>query len=340
MPTPSEPADHAEPRYPIRVAARRAGLTTATVRAWERRYRAVAPARTETDRRLYSEADIERLRLLRALAAAGRSLTDLSRVPTTRLRALVEGLAEPRAARTPRTARAAAARGREPAVLGALLRACDAAVRDMDAPKLQTLLGRALVGLPPRPFFERVVVPLLRRVGRLWERGEITVAHEHAAAVAVRQVLGWMLETFRAANESRGAAWSDTAPALVAATPQGERHELGALMVAVLAAAAGWRVSYLGADLPAADIAAAARKASARVVALSVVVPGAGDAIEPELRALRAALDDEVALLVGGAEAPGHAGLLAALGAARVERLRGVGPWLAEHAARPSARSA
>jgi methanogenic corrinoid protein MtbC1 len=326
------PSESVEPRYPIRVAARRAGLTTATVRAWERRYRAVAPARTETDRRLYSEADIERLRLLRTLAAAGRSVSDLSGESTARLRTLAarEPAAEPGARAAPRAERPTV---RQSAVLGTFLRACDAAVRDMDAPRLQSLLGRALVGLPPRPFLDRIVVPLLRRVGRLWERGEITVAHEHAASVAVRQILGWMLETFRAANESRGAAWRDTAPALVAATPAGERHEFGALMVAVLAAAAGWRVAYLGGDLPAADIAAAARGAGARVVAVSLVMPHDAAALEEELRALRRALADEVVLVAGGAGAEANAGLLAALGAARPGRLAALGTWLADRAA-------
>ena len=330
------PSESGEPRYPIRVAARRAGLTTATVRAWERRYHAVAPARTETDRRLYSEADIERLRLLRTLAAAGRSVSDLSGESTARLRTLAarEPAPESDAGAAPSAARRAVGQpAREPAVLGTFLRACDAAVRDMDAPRLQSLLGRALVGLPPRPFLDRVVVPLLRRVGRLWERGEITVAHEHAASVAVRQVLGWMLETFRAANESRGAAWRDTAPALVAATPAGERHEFGALMVAVLAAAAGWRVAYLGGDLPAADIAAAARGAGARVVAVSLVMPHAAAVLEEELRALRRALADEVTLVAGGTGAEAHAGLLAALGAARPGRLGALGAWLADRAA-------
>jgi len=181
MPTEPRPSDAAEPRYPIRVAARRAGLTTATVRAWERRHRAVAPARTATDRRLYSEADIERLRLLRALAAAGHSVADLARVATARLRTLVEREresapdAEPsgRGARATRAARAVP-NGTAPnglAVFGTLLRACDDAVRAMDAPRLQALLARALVGLPPRPFLERVLLPLLRRTGRLWERG-------------------------------------------------------------------------------------------------------------------------------------------------------------------------
>ena len=57
-----EDAPFSAPRYAIRIAAQRSGITPDTLRAWERRYGAVTPARSGTARRLYSDADIERLR--------------------------------------------------------------------------------------------------------------------------------------------------------------------------------------------------------------------------------------------------------------------------------------
>lgn len=335
-----EEADH--PRYPIRVAARRAGLTTATVRAWERRYGAVEPARTETDRRLYSDTDIERLQLLRALVASGQSVSDLATLTTARLRTLVErerGPLEAAESDSPRR-RARGRTTRERSATLVLLRACDQAVREMDAPRLQTLLSRALVGLPSRTFMDRVLVPLLRRIGRLWERGQITVAHEHAASVAVRQVLGWMLETFRASGESRRVFADQVPPAIIVATPQGERHEFGALMVSVLAAAAGWRVSYLGADLPADDIARAIKSSNARAVAVSIVSPHAtSDELGRELWRLRRSIGQGPALLVGGTASAVHTGLLEELGAVRLEGLGAFDRWLAENG-EPSPRAA
>lgn len=60
--------------HPIKVAARRSGLTPHVIRVWEKRYNAVSPARTASNRRLYTDADIERLRILRHLRIADEHL--------------------------------------------------------------------------------------------------------------------------------------------------------------------------------------------------------------------------------------------------------------------------
>src|SRR5690349_5939345 len=82
------------PRFPIRVAARRAGISVAALRAWERRYRAVTPARTEGEQRLYSEVDVERIALLCRLTTAGHAISAIAGAPTDELRRLVEVLSE------------------------------------------------------------------------------------------------------------------------------------------------------------------------------------------------------------------------------------------------------
>ena len=73
------------PRHPIRVVAERTGLTPATLRAWERRYGAVEPRRSDGAQRLYSDEDIQRLRLIARLSSVGYALADLSRSSTTTL---------------------------------------------------------------------------------------------------------------------------------------------------------------------------------------------------------------------------------------------------------------
>ena len=68
-------AEKAEARHPIRVVAQRTGLTPATIRAWERRYDAVAPTRSEGGQRVYTDLDVQRLRTLKALTDAGRGIS-------------------------------------------------------------------------------------------------------------------------------------------------------------------------------------------------------------------------------------------------------------------------
>ena len=73
----------------MKVVARRTGLSPHVIRMWEKRYGVVAPARTETRRRLYTEADITRLGLLRQATLLGYSISRIAALPTEQLRALV-----------------------------------------------------------------------------------------------------------------------------------------------------------------------------------------------------------------------------------------------------------
>ena len=89
-------------------------------------------------------------------------------------------------------------------------------------------------------------------------------------------------------------------PGLVVATPCGQRHEFGALFVAAAAATQGWRVTYLGTDLPAADIADVARSTGASGIAISLVFPADDPGIADQLVALRAAVGPTMPVLAGG----------------------------------------
>ncbi|HTI70019.1 MAG TPA: cobalamin-dependent protein, partial [Candidatus Limnocylindria bacterium] len=120
----------------------------------------------------------------------------------------------------------------------------------------------------------------------------------------------------------------DTAPVLVVATPAGQVHELGALLAAAAAANLGWHVTYLGASLPAAEIAGAARQSRARAVALSLVYPEDDPRMEGELTRLRESLPPAVTLLVGGRAAPAYRNTLKRIGAVQINDLARFGEAL------------
>jgi methylmalonyl-CoA mutase cobalamin-binding domain/chain len=158
------------------------------------------------------------------------------------------------------------------------------------------------------------VVALLERVGTRWREGTLRPVHGHLALPILRRLLDRVIES----------ASSPLAMAnVVVATPTGQVHEFGALLVAATAAAEGWRVTYLGAELPAEDIAEAAVQTQARAVALSVVSPGGDPAVGHELRRLRTLLPKDVALVVGGAAASAYRSVLDEIGAVRLNDLEG-----------------
>jgi DNA-binding transcriptional MerR regulator/methylmalonyl-CoA mutase cobalamin-binding subunit len=275
-------------RHPIGVVAERTGLSPDLLRVWERRYRAVEPSRSLDGQRAYSDADVERLRLLRLATMAGRSIRQVARLTTDELARLV---------REDEVARQEVSRRAETAVLASAEEDVERALeltRAVNAPGLESFLRRtaAAFGLPV--FLDGVVAPLLRRMGEEWAAGQLSPAQEHVATAIVQRVLDGAIHFLVAPHD---------APNLLLATPAGEQHRMGSVLAAAAAAAEGWRVTYLGPDLPAGEIAAAALAVAARVVGVSIVYPGERDRVLAELRALRSRLPATVPLVAGGAGA-------------------------------------
>lgn len=291
---PTEGGSAATPQHPVRVVSHRTGLSAHALRAWERRYGVVTPVRTEAGQRLYSDADIERLALLKTLTDRGYAIGQVAPLSGTELRRLY-GEASPAAPEPPGETEQDGARAARAAVLRA--------IEGFDAGGLRRELESATVSLGVSKFLDQVVAPVLTELGDRWHAGKLSIAHEHLATAQVREVLGWIRET---------AETSGPAPVLAVTTPAGQWHEGGAQIVAAVAATEGWRVAYLGPSLPAREIAEAAQRTGARAVALSILYPADDPALGPELHALHEALPRRVARLVGGAAAPAYAAAIKA----------------------------
>jgi len=282
------------PAHPISVVTRRTGLTQDLLRAWEKRYEAVQPFRTATSRRLYTDEDVDRLRMLKILVDGGRRISDVARLTATELRQLVEeDTAQAAVATPPRTAR-----HREAADAGqACLTRCLVAVDNLDRLGLEAALAAGSFELTAPLLRRQVLEPLIAAMGERWESGQWRVAQEHLASAVVRAVL-WDL--IRRADPGVAGA------TLVVATLPGHRHELGALLAGAVAAEHGREVVYLGVDLPAEEIAAAARLRDARAVLISLVYPRGDARTAAEIARLRDLLGPEVRLLAGGRAAESY----------------------------------
>jgi methanogenic corrinoid protein MtbC1 len=194
----------------------------------------------------------------------------------------------------------------------AFLDGCIVAVKQLDFHALEEALKRAESVLGAQGLLQRVVGPLAQAIGELWREGAITAAHEHFASAVIRTFLG------HAAKPFAGAA---NAPVLLVATPAGQLHELGALLAAASAANLGWHIIYLGASLPAAEIAGAAKQNHARAVALSLVYPEDDPRLGRELARLRELLSPEIPLLVGGRATYAYSEALDKAGAVQIKDL-------------------
>jgi DNA-binding transcriptional MerR regulator/methylmalonyl-CoA mutase cobalamin-binding subunit len=222
-------------RWRIKEFAAIVGVQEETLRAWERRYGLLAPERTAGGFRLYSKADERRIRSMQAHMARGLAAAQAAQI----------ALAE--------SARTSVPPARADDVVDEML----AAAEPFDATRLDALLDVAFEQGTVAAIRD-VVLPVLVQIGLRWERGEMSVAQEHFASSLVERRLltlagGWE---------------SGDGPLALLACPSGERHTLGLICLGLVLADRGWRIAYLGADTPVAEIAAASASLSPDVVVL------------------------------------------------------------------------
>lgn len=289
-----------EKRHPIRVVAHRTGLTQEVLRAWEIRYKAVIPERSGGGQRLYLDADIERLNLIRKVLKGGRRIGQVAGLSTDELKSLV---AEDREStlRLVRASDSAPLKSRPQSYL----QRCLEAVIDLDDKKLETTLRRAALSLDGSDLIDQVLTPMLIEIGNMWRLENLSPGHERLAITVIRRLL----------DEQRHSLANSEGPRIVVATPSGQHHEIGALLAAVKAAAEGWQVLYLGPNLPATSISEAALSTGAKAVALSLIYPSDDPKLPHELKNLRENLPDSVMIIVGGQAAGAYRPVLSAIGA-------------------------
>ena len=293
-----------DPRHPVRLVANLTGLSPHVLRAWERRYGVVSPHRSEGGQRLYSDRDIERLRLLRQLTGQGHSISRVAGLSLADLEHLQERV-------HPVPVVLPAGNGQSSAAAEIVGEALGAVGR-FDAQELQAILQRGAITLGGPVFLNEVLSPAVEAVGEGWSSGTLSIGQEHMSTAVFRRVLEWQLGAYRV---------DGAMPTLVVATPPGDAHELGALMVAVSAVGEGWGVTYLGPNLPVEELLTAARDLEARAVALSTVYSPNDQELLAMIKAIRDGLPRTTPLMIGGAAANRLRNEMEATGAIVLESL-------------------
>ena len=258
--------------YTIRQASLRSGVSIPLVRAWERRYGVVHPARTAGGYRVYDDAAIATLQAMRRLVDEGWQ-------PSVAAAALRDGSAPSPAA--------APSEGAEAAVLADRFAAA-AARYDREA--IESVLDE----MTTRGSFEATVdeflLPAAASLGEQWERGRLDVAAEHVASAAVMRRLA-------AAFDAAGRA--GYGPLVIVGMPPGGRHELGALAFATALRRRGIAVVYLGPDVPIGSWVHAVSASGAAAAVIGAVTGEDADAARRVVEAIRA-MSPKTLVAIGG----------------------------------------
>lgn len=295
-------------KYPIKVVSQMTGLSVHVIRAWEKRYHVVEPDRTDTNRRLYSEEDIEKLRLLNDASNLGHNIGSIANLSLLELKELLSKEKD----KSSETINVYT--GNDVVTkIEELLSDCIESIRNYDAKRLESILLNASVKLTQPVLIEELIIPLVYKIGDMWHSGDIRVANEHLSSSVIRGFLFNLLESYSAGESS---------PIMVSATPRGQEHELGALVAGVVAASSGWKVIYLGSNLPTEEVSAVVSHLKAKVVALSLVYPVDDPLLKKELKKLKQILPAGVSIIAGGRATSGYLDVLDEIGALVVKNTK------------------
>lgn len=265
--------------YRIKTVSSLTGITATTLRAWERRYDVVDPRRTPSGYRVYSEDDIARLVRVKSLVDKGFKAGEAMEI-------IRRGAHEP----SPSRVDGEGLHRVRSQLLNALLRLDRSAA---------ARLASQLVATPFDRQIDQIFSPLLGQVGEMWAEGDCSVAQEHFASAFVRERLVGMLEAFSDAPP-------DAPEVLCVGTP-GELHEFGLLAAAIHLAMRGWRITYLGADLPIDQIAPIAQQRRPALLCTSVILSRSRADCVALAAAFRAVAPRDTMIVLGGRGIPADA---------------------------------
>ena len=243
----------AKPRHLIQVVNRRTGLSSDVIRVWEKRYQAVVSHRNDTNRRLYSDKDIDKLTLLKRAIAAGRRIGDVAGLSYDDLFELVMG------------DESNAAVGYKRPSTGTIMELFDesiSCIKEMNSWKLDNVLSNAVAVLNTNDFLIEFIKPLSNYIQDECSRGSIRYAQEKMAKLCIRTCLNNLYLKLRSSKEN--------CPRLIVASLLSEHESLDTIMHLIIAQNVGWDITYIGNGVPHDEISYAATSVRAQLVVLAI----------------------------------------------------------------------
>lgn len=227
----------------VRAVAKLSGVSAHTLRAWERRYQVIVPSRTSTGHRSYSYKDVEKVRLLNELIEMGHSIGKLSRMTHDELNRLKLKTTQHQN--------------------GELIHA----IEKFDLELLDQKIRQARLALTMSDFVHLVAAPLLSEVGRRVSLGLLDITQEHLLSAILRNHLGSILSQ---AQQSFLTLLPEQKKnkRFIFTTREGDHHEFGILLGAILCASQGNFVQYIGPNTPVNNLAKMAIETKTDIIAI------------------------------------------------------------------------
>ena len=266
------------------------GINENTLRGWERRYNAVTPLRAEDGRRLYSGKDVQRIKYLWELVKQGHSIGQIATLPTSKLKKIIEGQ------ETFKSESLEVSSKPSPYLDEMIL-----ALEKFDLEKVNSILQKAKFSESPKDIIMKLVQPILLKVGGLVLSGGLSIAQEHLLSALLRDYLGSIFQSLSPyAHSSRSSSKN-----VLLTTREGDLHEFGILLSAILTTVHSYRTHYLGPNMPVNDLAVACQQFKVDILVLGLMkLPKARDIVPAQeyLHTLDLLLPKKISICIGGSQ--------------------------------------
>lgn len=225
-----------EAKYSIQLVSKLSGIGVHTIRAWEKRYNALTPNRSQTGRREYNDTDLEKLVFLSQLCTLGHSIGKIANLPSSELKTMLDKFAK-----TSRT---------------------EIQIKDGNDFNLQSTIDNMLLAITmykleiidhelskikllvsTKDLIFKVLLPLLSKVGELIQKRQLTISGELAFYAILKFHLGEVIYKSRRKNQGL--------EKILVAAPEGTFDEVPLLLVSILLISKNFEVIYLGNNSPA-----------------------------------------------------------------------------------------
>ena len=224
------------------------GISAHTLRIWERRYSFLEPERTKTNIRFYSDEELKKLLNVGILIRNGHRISKVDAMSDMQINELVTDILSNVSQENEDD-----------------LNALTISMLEMNEDEFNKIYQRRIMRKGLQTTITGLIYPFLNHIGVLWGTDKIIPAQEHFIVNLIRQKIISAIETLPLP--------ADDAPGITMFLLDGEDHEIGLLLAAYMAKDIGWRVHYLGQNVPVASIGAVVEIAKPKLLLSMFVVP-------------------------------------------------------------------
>jgi DNA-binding transcriptional MerR regulator len=260
-------------QYSIKELEKLSGIKAHTIRIWEKRHNIIAPSRTATNIRLYSDSDLKKIINVAIANNAGVKISHIARLTTDELSKMVS--------------EQGTAGGEMASPIDQLV----VAMVGLDEPGFESTITKLTQSMGFEDVVTKVIYPFLEKIGILWQTGNITPAQEHFISNLVRQKMMVAID---------GLPYpSAAAPKAVLFLQENEYHEIGLLFYCYLVKKYGIKPIYLGQSVPYVDLKEVIKTHQPEFIITSIVTTLNGDNFQAYFDTLSTDFSKQTILISG-----------------------------------------